>query len=1037
MQTDDPITPATRHLQRRASTMADLQIRYRTLTFQHTFDREQERPNGKKQLKPLNSHLLRPEDVYVALSTDPRIGLDENTVKRKSAEGRLNVLSPPRSNYFYKFLGYTFGGFNALMWVACILSILSYQPLGGPGASPFSLGVGILILIVISISTFFYAYMDYNASKIMKSIQTLIANEATVIRNGQEQVIDAKNLLVGDLVVLTMGQRVPADLRLIEISSDLQFDRSLLTGESKPVSGAIEPSSENALETKNLALSSTFVVRGRGRGIVVQIGDDSVIGQILTMAGKRKQELTPIQRDLNQYTLVISSVSATFFLISMAVWGLWIRTSYPAYETLSLAIINSIGCLTVCFALSLAIIARRMAARSVVVKNLSSIETLGCMSVLCSDKTGTLTQGRMSVHSALFPDKNVLCSMPGSDAQIAEINEYPGLKELHKVATICNDASFLVGEETVAVADRKANGDATDTAILRFAESYRYLLPSLHDFSTLFTLAFNSKNKFSAKIVRKGAEPPLLLVKGAPDILFQACAFACLSTGSVSPIEKDLLFKISCVQENASSQGFRVLALCQKSLHGKSIPLDDPEALELFVLAEIRDLTLNGMLTLRDPPRSDALPTVKALRAAGVRVFMVTGDFELTAIAISKQVGIITCSHTYRISDLDSLRRETSKPTKRVPGDLRPKPADPIRSIAINGPELANITDSDWDFISTTFTEMIFARTSPEDKLRIVEALKKRGDSVVAVTGDGTNDAPAMRAADIGVAMGTGTDVAKEAASMILLKNDFASLLVGIENGRLVFENLRKVCLFLMPAGTYTEFMAVVSNVFFGMQIPLSSFLQVLFSVSTDIALSISIMYEKPEANLMIRPPRNARTQRLADFKFFIQIYLVIGPIIWISSMGMWFLYMNEQGLGFYDLMFAFDQWADGWAGKTLDELTGYVNVGQCIYFVCMAICQFGTILAIRNRSVSILESNPLWGPRQNLWIPAMMVVNIAICLIVTYGYWIQVIFFTSPIPAKFWFIPFASALLILMVDEIRKAIVRSFPGSTLAKLAW
>jgi sodium/potassium-transporting ATPase subunit alpha len=269
------------------------------------------------------------------------------------------------------------------------------------------------------------------------------------------------------------------------------------------------------------------------------------------------------------------------------------------------------------------------------------------------------------------------------------------------------------------------------------------------------------------------------------------------------------------------------------------------------------------------------------------------------------------------------------------------------------------------------------------------------------------------------------------------LNNDFASLLVGIENGRLVFENIKKVLMYLMPAGSYAEFMPVLLNVFFGMQLAMSSFLQVVFCVANDVVMSISLMYEKAESDLMKRPPRNPRVDRLTDWKFFLQIYCFFGVGIWLSGFGMWFLYMNQQGLGFYDLVLVFDEWGDGWAGKSIDELTNYVNVGNCIYYVCLAIMQFGSILAVRNRHVSILESNPLWGPRQNLVIPFSMVSTIIICIICLYGPGLQNVFDTAPIPVMFWFIPFGLAVGNLLLDESRKLIVRRYPKSIIAKIAW
>ncbi|KAF8805194.1 calcium ATPase [Phlegmacium glaucopus] len=339
--------------------------------------------------------------------------------------------------------------------------------------------------------------------------------------------------------------------------------------------------------------------------------------------------------------------------------------------------------------------------------------------------------------------------------------------------------------------------------------------------------------------------------------------------------------------------------------------------------------------------------------------------------------------------------------------------------------------------ILADYTEIVFARTTPEQKMLIVEETKKRGDNIVAVTGDGVNDAPALKASDIGIAMGSGSDVAKEAASIILLNNDFSSIPVAIELGRLVFDNLKKVILYLMPAGTYTEFITVFANVFLGMQLALSSYLQVCFSITNDVVMSISLMYEQPESDLMARKPRNARTERLTDWRFFVQIYLFLGLMMWPCAMSMWFLYMSEQGLPFHDVILVFNKWGEGWQGFTADQLAHFVAVGQCIYYITIVFLQYGGLLAVRNRRVSILSSNPLWGPRRNLVVPLGMLCTALIGVANLYGPGLQLVFGTTPIPAKFWGIPFGFALAILIMDETRKAIVRSYPKSIIAKMAW
>ncbi|KAJ3269383.1 hypothetical protein HDV01_001458 [Terramyces sp. JEL0728] len=1026
-------------LDKRAST-ANLQVLYRTLTAEKTLDIQ---PKGEK-VEPIRAHTLRENDLCIAYSTNSKLGLEAPAVARKEVAHGLNVLTPPKTNYFMKFLGYVFGGFNALMWISAIISFVSYEPLGGPGAAPLPLGVGILLIIVVFISTIFYAMVDYNASKIMQSIQNLVALEALVIRDGIEQKIDSTKLVPGDLVQLSMGQRVPADIRLTEVSSDLLFDRSLLTGESKLVNGAVDPTDENPLESKNLALSSTFVVRGKAKGIVFQTGDETIIGQIVQMSGKQKESMTPIQKEINFFTVIISCLAVTFFVVSVLAWVFWIKNSYPGYETLANAMVNSLGCLTafvpqglpVCFALSLTIIARRMTARNVLVKNLSTIETLGCMSVLCSDKTGTLTMGKMQVSQVIFVNETFEEKESQSDADRKQKLASSGFLELVEFSLTCNDSTFLPGNEHLPISVRPINGDLTDSAILKFAEGYRSVKESSVKPRVLFSMAFNSKNKFMAKVIASGSGAVELLIKGAPDILIPACSKVSNSSGTTTAIAP-LGDKISQLQKEASAKGFRVLASCKRSLSGIQLPFGNQDELEKTLLREIKDLTLLGMVSIRDPPREETLPTVQAMRRAGVRVFMVTGDFELTAVAIAQQVGIVTTENIKRISDLPRLQKEFPLSPNAPLHQFKPSADDPVRAIIVNGKELESLAETDWNFIAWHFNEMVFARTTPEQKLLIVENLKMRGDNTVAVTGDGTNDAPALKAADIGVAMGNGTDVAKEAAAIILMDSDFSSILIGIENGRLIFENLKKVVMYLMPAGSYSELMATISNVFFGMQAPMSSFQQVLFSVTNDIFMSISLMYETAEGNLMLKPPRNARTDRLTDWKFFFQIYCVIGPMIWLSGFGMWFLYMSENGLGFYDLMLVYDKWADGWAGKSVDELATYVSVGDGIYYVTLAICQFGTFLSIRNRYTSILQSNPLSGPRRNFVIFFSMPCSIAICLISLYTPFIQNYFLTAPIPAKYWFFPFFFAFGIVLVDETRKAIVRSFPKSIFAKIAW
>ncbi|RKO89029.1 E1-E2 ATPase-domain-containing protein [Blyttiomyces helicus] len=318
-------------------------IQFRELSLHVTQTKETKKAKDAAPIKEITVHLLRSEDVFT--STHPSLGLENAAVERKMKEGK-NAISPPPKNYLRQIITYVFGGFNALLWLSCILSVISYEPLGAPDPQAFNIGVAGLLLIVILVSSGFYALVDFQASKIMSSIQGLVAQSATVTRNGVKQDVPAADIVVGDLVHLSLGQRVPADLRLVEVSSDLKFDRALLTGEADPISGAVNPTDKNALETRNLALSSTFVVQGTGVGVCFAIGDNTIMGRIVGLSGKQKFKQTTIQREISYFTNIITAAAITAFVATLIAWGAWLKHSYPNYANASQAIINSIGCLT-------------------------------------------------------------------------------------------------------------------------------------------------------------------------------------------------------------------------------------------------------------------------------------------------------------------------------------------------------------------------------------------------------------------------------------------------------------------------------------------------------------------------------------------------------------------------------------------------------------------------------------------------------------------------------------------------------------------
>ena len=475
-------------------------------------------------------------------------------------------------------------------------------------------------------------------------------------------------------------------------------------------------------------------------------------------------------------------------------------------------------------ALTLMIVARRMRTKSILPKGLATVETLGCVNVLCSDKTGTLTENRMVVTTVSFVDKR----MPVDEALSvlsADSSQSPPLEHLHQASVLCNDASFDVLTLNRPVLEREIQGNATDGATLKFAELARKGKGStIADANPrVFQIPFNSKNKWMLTLHKSNpvsttdessgdTSPFLMLVKGAPDVLRPYCrTYWSYVSNSIQPFDDVAEAQFAAHQEALSRNGERVILLCQRHITPLERLGSNAFAEEIQDTA-MEDLTIIGLLGITDPPRKETASTVAACRRAGIRFFMVTGDFGLTAAAIARSVGIFT-----NAADPDTMKTimDRNGPVdshlESDKGALEPQFT--CTSLLLEGPSISDLTDEDWDIVCS-YEEIVFARTSPEQKLRIVNEFKAR-DNAVAVTGDGVNDAPALRAADVGIAVVTGSDVALEAADLVLL-DKFDAIIDAIRLGRLVFENLQKVIGYLLPAGSWSEIWPVLMNVYFG-----------------------------------------------------------------------------------------------------------------------------------------------------------------------------------------------------------------------------
>lgn len=480
-------------------------------------------------------------------------------------------------------------------------------------------------------------------------------------------------------------------------------------------------------------------------------------------------------------------------------------------------------------AMVLLLIAKRMKNNNILPKGLSTVETLGCVNVICSDKTGTLTENKMVVTTVAFVDAQFQ-----TDAAIALQNAggAEALNQLHRAAVLCNDASFDPITMDRPVMEREVQGNATDGAVLKFAEFAKADSTRLvyDEQPRRYQIPFNSKNKWMLTLHDSDAGGSseksgfLLLAKGAPDVLLPKCTkYWSMKENKVLTLDTAAKAEFSKMQERLSRNAERVILLCQREFHSEE-ELGTNAFGEDVMEHGLEDLTIIGVFGITDPPRLETASTVAACRRAGARFFMVTGDFKLTAAAIARNVGIFT--HPEEPDSYETIANGAAYMNKAGEGH---RPGD---MLLLDGPSIAKLVDDDWNVVCS-YPEIVFARTTPEQKLRIVNELRAR-DNVVAVTGDGVNDAPALRAADVGIAIAAGSDVALEAADLVLL-DKFDSIVEAIRLGRLVFQNLQKGIAYLLSAGSYSEIWPVIFNVFFGVPLPRKSCLFVVIAKYTDL----------------------------------------------------------------------------------------------------------------------------------------------------------------------------------------------------------
>jgi len=991
-------------------------------------DGKQKTEDLKKELE-LDVHKIELDQLCKRFGTDVANGLTTAQAQAGIAQYGLNQLTPPPTTpEWVKFCQNLFSGFACLLWLGAILCFIAYSIQATAYEEPpdDNLYLGIVLTAVVTVTGIFSYYQESKSAKIMESFKNLVPQYALARRNGEKVTVPAAELTLGDVVEVKFGDRVPADLRIVE-ARQFKVDNSSLTGESEPQTRTPEFTHENPLETKNLAFFSTNAVEGTAVGIVVNIGDNTVMGRIAGLASGLASDETPIAKEIAHFIHIITGVAVflgvTFFIIAFILGYNWLDA---VIFLIGIIVANVpeglLATVTVCLTLT----AKRMASKNCLVKNLEAVETLGSTSTICSDKTGTLTQNRMTVAHMWFDNKIVEADTSEDQSGGTQAwKDTSGWKTLERVAALCNRAEFKGGQEGVSILKREVNGDASEAAILKCTElSSGNIMEYRKKNKKVCEIPFNSTNKFQVSIHEtedKNDNRYLLVMKGAPERIVDRCSTIVVD-GRELPLTEEWRNAFEAAYMELGGLGERVLGFCDYMLPADKYPVGYPFDAE-DVNFPLEGLRFVGLMSMIDPPRAAVPDAVAKCRSAGIKVIMVTGDHPITAKAIAKNVGIISAD-TYTVEDIAEQKGIDVK-------DVNPRDA---RACVVHGGEIKEMSEKQIDEILMYHTEIVFARTSPQQKLIIVEGCQRMG-AIVAVTGDGVNDSPALKKADIGVAMGiAGSDVSKQAADMILLDDNFASIVTGVEEGRLIFDNLKKSIAYTLTSNI-PEISPFLLFILADVPLPLGTVTILCIDLGTDMVPAISMAYEQAESDIMKRQPRNPFTDKLVNERLISMAYGQIGMIQASAGFFVYFVIMAENGF-WPGRLFGIRRSWDSSAVNDLEDSYGqewtYADrkileyTCHTAFFVSIVIVQWADLIICKTRKNSVFQQG-----MKNMFLNFGLVFETCLAAFLSYCPGMDKGLRMYPLYFNWWLPALPFSVLIFCYDETRKYLLRRLgPGS-------
>ncbi len=890
-----------------------------------------------------NWHNLEVAEVLTALNSNTR-GLSQQEAQRRMAQFGANELAEGKKISPWKTFLEQFKNFLIIILLAAVAI----------SAALGEIADAIVIFVIIMFAAGLGFAQEYRAERAMEALKRMAAPFASVLRDGKEIEIPARELVPGDIILLQTGDRIPADARLIE-AVNLKTDEAALTGESVPVEKTANKleGEVDVSDRKNMVFMGTAAVYGRGKAVVTATGRGTEFGKIAIMLQEVEKERTPLQISLDQlgkwiavgalalcFTLAGVGVLRGHGVLEMLIWGV------------SLAVAAVPEALPAVVTISLALGVQRMVKRHALIRKLPAVETLGCTTFICSDKTGTLTQDQMTARCVYVNGRLIDVTGGGyepkgefySDGKVLSPKEDPALRTLLQIGSLCNDTSLSFSNGTWSI-----KGDPTEGALVVAAAKAGLSQEELNSqFPRIGEIPFSSETK-RMTTVHKTPEGKIAYTKGAPEVILSSCN-RIYCNGQETGLTYEVRKNIMSVAQDMASNALRVLGLAYKRLPDTAIanePVED-------------DMVFVGLVGMIDPPREEVKEAVKLCDQAGMKSVMITGDHKLTAVAIAKELGILK------------------------------------EGLAITGAEIDSLSDE--KFMELVEGIEVYARVSPAHKLRVVEALAKRGH-VVAMTGDGINDAPALKKADIGVAMGiTGTDVTKEAADMVLTDDNFASIVAAVEEGRGIFSNIKKYLMYLLSSNL-GEILLMATAILFGPliglppgAIPLIA-VQILYvNLATDGLPALALSVDPPERDIMRQKPR---PRHQGVFTKPVVILMIIG--------GVWSATVN----------LAVFKWALD-MGKSMVE-------AQCFCFLCLVLTEFFKAYNFRSDKKSIFTI----GMFKNRWLNLAILWEAMLLYIIIEVPFFEAVFNTYPLSTWEWLAIILLAGSIFPVLELAKTFIR------------